>query len=262
VNFTFGGDDTMNPSEDQLSYLTTVHDQPAEAWKAILQKPWLKTLDNSFRIDGNAILTRAQNPSSPEKNTFSVLRHDIVHLSESRAAQRLLLRLDANGRYISFVNVHLHHVSEEPEIRESQVRHLCSWLNEQEKIDSQLLLCGTCSSTFCHRLPDYTIVTGDFNAPPTEPAYQVMKSQGFRSAYHDVHAREPEKTFPTGLQADTMDTDPKGTFDYIWIRTSSCSPTPQGFKVLSAVIGGNIPLPHDPTIYPSDHYSITVELQL
>ena len=36
--------------------------------------------------------------------------------------------------------------------------------------------------------------------------------------FKNVNQEEPLKTFPTGIQGPFMDTDPEGTFDYIWIK--------------------------------------------
>ena len=46
-----------------------------------------------------------------------------------------------------------------------------------------------------------------------------------------------------------MDTDPEGTFDYIWVRGDTV-------ELLTAGIIGNLSKEDDPTIYPSDHYGI------
>lgn len=53
------------------------------------------------------------------------------------------------------------------------------------------------------------IVCGDFNAQPDSLAYKYLKEEaGFKSAFLEVNGKEPEVTFPSGLQASTMDTDP------------------------------------------------------
>jgi hypothetical protein len=52
-----------------------------------------------------------------------------------------------------------------------------------------------------------------------------MEEANYISTYKKVHGKEPAKTFPTGLKAPFMDTDPEGTFDYIWcnfLRLSEC----------------------------------------
>ena len=64
-----------------------------------------------------------------------------------------------------------------------------------------------------------TIVVGDFNAEPVEPAYRVMAEAGFRSASVEANGAEPAVTWPSGIQAPGMDTDgDPGCLDYIWLR--------------------------------------------
>ena len=61
-------------------------------------------------------------------------------------------------------------------------------------------------------------ITGDFNATPESKTYALLMEAGFKSAYKEVHGSEPEHTFPTGLQAEFMDTDPPMTLDYVFYR--------------------------------------------
>ncbi len=140
------------------------------------------------------------------------------------------------GRTVWFVNTHLHHKPEEPEVREEQAQAICAWLAEAPEATA-------------------TIVVGDFNTPPSEPAYRVMTGAGFRSAYCEVHGVEPDVTWPSGIQAATMDTegDPN-CLDYIWLRGR--------ISAVAARLGANEPQPGDPTLYPSDHLAIVAELEL
>ena len=67
--------------------------------------------------------------------------------------------------------------------------------------------------------PGGTIVLGDFNAEPVEPAYRVMVGAGFRSAAVEATGAEPAVTWPSGIQAPGMDADGNpGCLDYIWLR--------------------------------------------
>eukprot|EP00698_Gefionella_okellyi_P004637 TRINITY_DN14243_c0_g1_i1.p1 TRINITY_DN14243_c0_g1~~TRINITY_DN14243_c0_g1_i1.p1 ORF type:complete len:266 (+),score=63.70 TRINITY_DN14243_c0_g1_i1:68-865(+) len=190
--------------------------------------------DPSFRIDGNAV-------------TFAkgilgavVLDHQVLTLSDTRVAQRLLYSVPDIG-CIAFVNTHLHHLIPDAEIRLQQSTQICEWL---AKFSPQ---------------PAFTIVVGDFNAPPSEPAYELFKQFSFVSAYHAVHGQEPDHTFGTQLQAGTMDTDPPACVDYIWIRADQPGKT---FVVQSAELGGCNSADGDSTIMPSDHFAVVAKLLL
>ena len=102
---------------------------------------------------------------------------------------------------------------------------------------------------------DATIVMGDFNADPAEPAPARMQRAGFRSAYADANGVEPAVTWPSGLQAPAMDTDgDPSCLDYIWVRGA--------VRVESAQLVFDRPHPEDPTIYPSDHLGIAAWLEI
>jgi endonuclease/exonuclease/phosphatase family metal-dependent hydrolase len=194
--------------------------------------PWHPT----FRIDGNATLV----VNKPQGPRLVVEQHDTLHISDLRSAQRLLIRVEqeVEGVMLSarmwFVNTHLHHelLPHDAIIREDQVRAVLQWMDAS----------GTA------QCPDVVFV-GDFNAPPHEPAYALLTQHGYRSAYASIHGAEPPFTFPTGLQAPTMDTDPPLTTDYIFSNSSLVT-------FLSAELRGNKSLPSDPTIYPSDHMAV------
>ena len=64
---------------------------------------------------------------------------------------------------------------------------------------------------------------GDFNAQPDSLTYKEIIDSGFRSSFFDVNKSEPKITFPTGLQAPFMDTDPPLTVDYIFYRVGKDS---------------------------------------
>jgi len=51
-----------------------------------------------------------------------------------------------------------------------------------------------------------------------------------------------------------MDTDPPGTFDYIWYKGEELKPT-------DISIFGNKCKENDDTIYPSDHYGLLSEFE-
>ena len=102
---------------------------------------------------------------------------------------------------------------------------------------------------------DVVVVTGDFNALPDEASCAVMREAGFQSAHRAVHGVEPARTWPSGIQAETMDLDgDRGCLDYVWVRGPA--------RVVAAHVAANEPPPHDPTIYPSDHFAVVADLEL
>jgi len=195
--------------------------------------------DPTFCIDGNSIVYNTAR--------LRLVSHQVLHISSIRCAQRALFVAADGTEDISgaaecglpkgafwVVNTHLHHTldGEGVALRGAQAKAVCDWLDE-------------CGST-------PVVMTGDFNAPPHEPGYEIIVSRGFTSAHHSVHGREPDHTFPTGLMAPTMDTDGPLTTDYIWMRA--------GPTALSCTIGANVPADHDSTLYPSDHMAVVADV--
>ncbi|MFL5643083.1 MAG: endonuclease/exonuclease/phosphatase family protein, partial [Chloroflexota bacterium] len=88
-----------------------------------------------------------------------------------------------------------------------------------------------------------------------EPAPRRMRDAGFISALAATNGVDPDVTWPSGLQAEAMDTDgPPGCLDYIWVRGAA--------QVESARLAFDRPDPEDPTIYPSDHLGISARLSI
>jgi endonuclease/exonuclease/phosphatase family metal-dependent hydrolase len=159
---------------------------------------------------------------------------DRVELGYGRAAIRAGLRL-GDGVSIVAVSVHLHHLGPDAAIREEQAGLMIDWL------------AGTPAS-------DGLVVMGDFNAPPTEPAYARMIDAGFRSAYVEVNGSEPAVTWPSGLTAPGMDTDGEpACLDYIWVRGD--------LAVESCRLVFDRPAAGDPTLYPSDHIGLAATIR-
>jgi endonuclease/exonuclease/phosphatase family metal-dependent hydrolase len=174
---------------------------------------------------GNAILVGAGAPDA----------HATRGLEYWRVAQRVRVALPG-GRTLWFANTHLHHLPEDVHLRVEQARALCDFV--------------------AHAAPDdAVVVTGDFNALPDEASCAVMRAAGFRSAHHAVHGAEPALTWPSGIQADTMDLDgDRGCLDYVWVRGP--------VRVVGAHVAANEPPAHDPTIYPSDHFAVVADLEV
>ena len=102
---------------------------------------------------------------------------------------------------------------------------------------------------------DATIVVGDFNADPAEPAYGCMVGAGFRSAYAEAYGAEPTVTWPRGLQGPAIDDDgDPGCLDYIWVRGAA--------RVVSARLVFDRPAVDDPGLYPSDHFGVAAHVEI
>ena len=158
-----------------------------------------------------------------------------LKLGENRAVQRALILLPGQ-QTLWFANTHLHHRPLEPEIRKGQAEAICAWMAEAPAADA-------------------TIITGDFNAPPFEPTYTVMRAAGYRSAFYEANGAEPAVTWPSGIQAETMDTDgDPNCLDYIWLGGSA--------RAVSARLAANEHPAADPTLYPSDHFAIVAVVEL
>jgi endonuclease/exonuclease/phosphatase family metal-dependent hydrolase len=96
---------------------------------------------------------------------------------------------------------------------------------------------------------------GDFNADPTEPAVQRIRSSGYRSAIAEANGNEPAVTWPSGLQGPAVDTDGRpACLDYIWLRGP--------VRAASARLAFDRPDPGDPGLFPSDHLGISARLEI
>jgi endonuclease/exonuclease/phosphatase family metal-dependent hydrolase len=158
-----------------------------------------------------------------------------VDLGLRRSALRVSVGLPGGGRPLVVVT-HLHHEVNDSSERDEQARQLLDWLDGAPAVGAQ-------------------VVMGDFNAHPREPASVRMRAAGFRSAYVDVHGTDPAVTWPSGIQAPGMDTDgDPACLDYIWVRG--------GVRVKSAQVVFDRSDPHDPTLYPSDHFGLATHLEL
>lgn len=174
---------------------------------------------------GNSLLVGTGNPGATAE----------LRLSHGRCAIRTRVQLPG-GESIWFVTTHLHHRPDEPEERRRQVLEIIDWMDAAPEA-------GT------------TILTGDFNALPDEPAVAAMASFGYRSAFAEVHGNEPPITRPSGIQAAGMDTDgAPGCVDYVWVRG--------GCAVVGSTVVFDRPSPADDTLYPSDHFGLLATLRL
>lgn len=176
---------------------------------------------------GNSILVRKPlEAGDPER----------VDLGRNRSATRVRLSL-AGGARLTFGVTHLHHEVAGAAVRDEQAAAVVGWLD------------GGAGDA------DATIVVGDFNADPSEPAYAQMVAAGYRSAYATANGSEPEVTWPSGLQASAIDDDgDPDCLDYIWVRGA--------VRVVSARLVFNRPAVNDPGLYPSDHFGLAAQVEI
>ena len=162
---------------------------------------------------------------------------DVVRLDLGlqRAAHRTVIDLPPGSTALVAVT-HLHHAVPAAAERDQQTAALLDWLAGAAEVHA-------------------TIVMGDFNADPDEPAYARMVGAGFRSAYAEANGAEPPVTWPSGLQAPAMDMDGEPRcLDYIWLNGAA--------RTADARLVFDRPGPEDPTLYPSDHLGVAAHLEI
>jgi endonuclease/exonuclease/phosphatase family metal-dependent hydrolase len=158
-----------------------------------------------------------------------------LDLGLNRSAFRVSIGLPGGSTIVVAVT-HLHHVPADEAERDDQARRLLEWLAVGPEADA-------------------SVVVGDFNAEPEEPAADRTRAAGFRSAYAEANGGDPDVTWPSGLQAPAMDTDGEpGCLDYVWIRGA--------VRAAAARLVFDRPAVGDPTLYPSDHVGIVSELEI
>jgi len=158
-----------------------------------------------------------------------------LDLEMNRSALRARIVADGQAA-MTFVVTHLHHVPADEGEREAKAGALVRWLEEIPA-------------------PAPLVVVGDFNAEPVEATYRVMADAGFRSAHQVANGREPDVTWPSGIQAPGMDDDgDPGCLDYIWVRGT--------IEVVSCRVAFDRAAADDATLYPSDHIGLVAELRV
>lgn len=175
---------------------------------------------------GNSLLVREPLAATAEER---------LDLGLGRSALRVRIG-PIDGASVLVAVTHLHHVVSAEAERDEQARQLLEWLDAAAPTDAQ-------------------VVVGDCNAEPEEATYARMVVAGFRSAMVEANGEEPAVTWPSGLQAEAMDTDgDPGCLDYIWVRGA--------VRVATARLVFDRPAVDDPTLYPSDHLGIAAELEI
>jgi endonuclease/exonuclease/phosphatase family metal-dependent hydrolase len=174
---------------------------------------------------GNSILSRAE---------LAVTQPERLELSHGRSAGRVVI--EVGGQRVLFVNLHLHHEVPDDAIRDEQVRVVLDWLAGAPESDA-------------------SVVVGDFNADPAEPACARMTAAGFRSACLEANGSEPAVTWPSGLEGPAIDTDgDPSCLDYIWVMGAA--------RVTEARVVFDRPSVDDHGLYPSDHFGLSARLQV
>lgn len=243
--------------EEQLSELaqpkgkrTTVEgwEHSFHGFEAHVQQQIFKLKNNPdprAKLDGNAILL-SLNPTSAIKPQM-VVDHRTLHLSGTRNCHVIKIdpfkedgieQSEGKSRFIYFVNTHLHDLMEDDYVRKLQAEQMLFWVDQ-----------------FADFTKDLVVIVGDFNAKPDSKTYRHFVDRGYVSAHAHANGAEPELTFPTGLQAEFMDTDPPGTFDYIFLKGN-------GFTIKHAEVLGRKCDERDSTIYGSDHVAIAADIDI
>jgi endonuclease/exonuclease/phosphatase family metal-dependent hydrolase len=170
---------------------------------------------------------------------------------QGRVAQ--YVRLAIGDRRLLFANTHLYWEPGESKERMNQVERLLEWLRTTPA--------------------DAAIVCGDFNSEPHHAATKRMRKH-FSSAHQTSHGKEPDHTCPTPLTSKRNKVEQlarsmrqkmlnivahqnsswRGTLDYIFVN--------DGVSVKACDVVLNKPAPHDPTLYPSDHFGLMATLEL
>jgi endonuclease/exonuclease/phosphatase family metal-dependent hydrolase len=158
-----------------------------------------------------------------------------LDLGLNRSALRTVVVLPNGGR-LRVAVTHLHHEVGGAAERDAQVGQLLEWILPTSATTAQ-------------------VVMGDFNAHPREPAAERMRAGGFRSSHAEANGVEPAVTWPSGIQAPGMDTDgDPACLDYIWVRGE--------VRATAARVVFNRPHPGDPTLFPSDHFGLSAQLEV
>jgi endonuclease/exonuclease/phosphatase family metal-dependent hydrolase len=138
---------------------------------------------------------------------------------QSRVAQRVTVATPEGGT-LDVYNVHL--ADGDETVRARQARRLLEWMDER---------------------PDQpAVLMGDFNSRPRSAPVQILTAR-LRSAYAEVHGREPPRTVVGG-----------GVLDYVFVNDH--------VAVLDACLAFDQPSPADPRLFPSDHFGLAVTISV
>ena len=142
------------------------------------------------------------------------------------------------GSTVLVVVTHLHHLTPDEALRDEQTAALLAWLDGAP------------------RPPTPTIVMGDFNADPAEPApgAHARGRLPVRLRRRPTAPSRPSPGRPGSRRRRWTPTGRPDCLDYIWVRGA--------VRVESARLAFDRPDPEDPTLYPSDHLGIAARLEI
>jgi endonuclease/exonuclease/phosphatase family metal-dependent hydrolase len=110
------------------------------------------------------------------------------------------------------------------------------------------------ANTHLHHGGAAVVLAGDLNGSPDEPFCDRLREASYCSAYAAVHGAEPPRTFPSGLRSPGATPEPDQAIDYVWLRGP--------LAASGATLALDTPHPDDPTLYPSDHLALVVDLEV
>jgi hypothetical protein len=188
--------------------------------------------------------------------------------------------------FLWVVNAHLDHA--DPATRAEQARAILRWIDAPAPAPAP----RNRNRPRHHHPPSSAaavVLAGDFNAPPQEAGvHGALRSAGFVSAHAAAHGgREPERTWPTGLQAPLADDEGEPhCADYVYVREEqqqlgrgrrkSGARRTDGdddggaandddqlrVRVVGARVAADEPWPADPTLRASDHAAVRAVLRV
>lgn len=168
-----------------------------------------------------------------------IIYHDSLTLGvNGQVAIRANIELPAGAagsrrQSLDFVSVRLHHGVGGDQTRLEEAMDLVGWLNEKRRVPLQ-------------------VIGGDFGGTPDKQAVAFMR-QSYRSAYAEVHGRDPLATYPTSLlQPQPV---PAECLDYVFV-------SPAVHRVTATAIFGDESAINDDKLYPSDHVGLMVGLEV
>ena len=144
--------------------------------------------------------------------------------AQGRVAQRVTVR-PPEGGVVDVYNTHLGVGGEV--LRAAQARRILDWMEARPPVPAVLM--------------------GDLNARPGSPTIELLSSH-LRSAHLAVHGSEPLRTVPTPLRVRPIGEG--SVLDYVFVNGM--------LEVDDARVAFDHADPGDPTLYPSDHYGLSV----